>query len=144
VVAAGAVLDAASFVASSVSAERHPEAQLCIRAGYLSLRRIGDYFGLPNPTNPDPDDPISISRSEFDVVFERLREAGAPLIDDQDAAWRSFAGWRVNYDTVLLELASLTIAPEAPWSSDRSKTPVAFTRRTKRTTGRRGHSTKGR
>ncbi len=129
VIAAGTILDAASFVASSVRGERHPEAQLCIRAGYLSLRRIGDYFGLPNPSNPAPDDPISITRSEFDVLFERLRDAGAPLVEDQDAAWQSFAGWRVNYDAVLLELASFTIAPTAPWSSDRSKTPVTFTRR---------------
>ena len=32
---------------------------------------------------------------------------------------RDFAGWRVNYDTVLLELAELTDAPYAMWSSDR-------------------------
>lgn len=34
-------------------------------------------------------------------------------------AWRDFAGWRVNYDTVLVALAGLTMAPYAPWSSDR-------------------------
>ena len=30
-----------------------------------------------------------------------------------------FAGWRVNYDEVLLFLANTTAAPYAPWSSDR-------------------------
>lgn len=129
VTAAGTILDAASMIASSVSSESHPEAQLCIRAGYISLRRIGDYFELPYPPNPAPDDPISIDRAEFDAVFDRLKSGGAPMVEDQEAAWRSFAGWRVNYDAVLLELASLTIAPEAPWSSDRSRTPVAFARR---------------
>ena len=40
--------------------------------------------------------------------------------DDLEAAWRSYAGWRVNYDIVLLNLARLTEAPPAPWVSDRS------------------------
>jgi hypothetical protein len=43
-----------------------------------------------------------------------------PLKADLEQAWRDFAGWRVNYDRVLLSLASLTMAPYAPWSSDRS------------------------
>jgi hypothetical protein len=43
-----------------------------------------------------------------------------PLKADLDQAWRDFAGWRVNYDRVLLSLAALTVAPYAPWSSDRS------------------------
>ena len=126
VTAAGAVLDAASFIASSIASESHPEAMLCIRSGYLSLRRIGDYFGLPYPPNPAPEDPISVTKSEFEAVFDRLQGAGAPMVADRDQAWRDFAGWRVNYDAVLLELASLSIAPAAPWSSDRSRTPTAL------------------
>ena len=126
VTAAGAVLDAASFIASSIASESHPEAMLCIRSGYLSLRRIGDYFGLPYPPNPAPDDPISVTKPEFEAVFDRLQGAGAPMVADRDQAWRDFAGWRVNYDAVLLELASLSIAPAAPWSSDRSRTPTAL------------------
>ena len=47
-------------------------------------------------------------------------EAGVPLKADLEQAWRDFAGWRVNYDRVLLALAALTMAPHAPWSSDRS------------------------
>ena len=39
---------------------------------------------------------------------------------DAEQSWRDFRGWRVNYDTVLLALASLTLAPYAHWSSDRS------------------------
>ena len=46
--------------------------------------------------------------------------AGVPLKADRDQAWLDFAGWRVNYDTVLLALAELTMAPYAPWTSDRS------------------------
>ena len=132
VTAAGAILDSASFVASSITSEKHPEAQLCIRSGYLSLRHIAGFFGLEFDANPRPDDPISITREEFDEVFASLREAGAPMVDDQDAAWASFAGWRVNYDRPLLELASLTIAPPAPWSSDRAPIRRARLRRSRR------------
>ena len=116
VTAAGAILDSASFVASSITSEKHPEAQLCIRSGYLSLRHIAAFYGLPFNPDPRPDDPISVTIAEFDAVFDRLAAAGAPMVEDRDAGWRSFAGWRVNYDQPLLELASLTIAPEAPWS----------------------------
>jgi hypothetical protein len=47
-------------------------------------------------------------------------------------AWRDLAGWRVNYDTVLLALCSITMAPPAPWSSDRApvfRTPALFAKR---------------
>ena len=58
--------------------------------------------------------------SEFTEVYDRLEAAGVPLKPDREQAWRDFAGWRVNYDTVLLTLAGLVMAPYAPWSSDRS------------------------
>jgi len=135
VTAAGTILDAASIVASSVTSEHHPEAQLCIRTGYLSLRRICDFYGLDYDDDPSPSDPISISREEYDAVFDDLAAAGAPMVADREAAWASFHGWRVNYDQALLELATLTIAAPAPWSSDRARAPVAlsgFGRRTRR------------
>jgi hypothetical protein len=120
VTAAGAVLDAASLRASTMDAARDPEAELCVRAGYVALRRIANYFRIPYDADPAPDDPISISREEFDGVCARLEKVGVALKADRDQAWRDFAGWRVNYDRVLVELAGLTMAPDAPWSSDRA------------------------
>jgi hypothetical protein len=121
VTASGAVLDGASLFASTVDRARSPDAELCIRAGYVALRRIADFFGIEYDPDPHwPDTPISIDRREFDEVCRRMVEAGVPLRDDLEQAWRDFAGWRVNYDRVLLSLASLTMAPYAPWSSDRS------------------------
>jgi hypothetical protein len=121
VTASGAVLDGASLLASTVDRPRSPDAELCIRAGYVALRRIADFFDIVH--NPDPrwpEEPISIDRREFDQVCRELAEAGVPLKADLDQAWRDFAGWRVNYDRVLLAMAELTMAPYAPWSSDRS------------------------
>lgn len=120
VTAAGAVLDAAALVNSTLDIEHDPQADLCIRAGYLALRRIADFFFIPYNANPAPDDPISITRAEFDAVYERLAAEGIAVKPDCEQAWRDFAGWRVNYDTVLLALAGLTMAPYAPWSSDRA------------------------
>jgi hypothetical protein len=124
VTAAGAILDAAALSTSTLDIPRDPQADLCIRAGFLALRRVADYFGITYNPNPQPDDPISISRDEFDAAYDHLASQGVPLKADRDQAWRDFAGWRVNYDTVLLALAGLTMAPYAPWSSDRSLAPV--------------------
>ncbi len=122
ITAAGAVLDAASLRASTMAGPRDPEAELCIRAGYLALRHIADFFRVRHDPDPAPDDPISVSREEYDQVCARLERVGVALKADRDQAWRDFAGWRVNYDRVLVQLAGLTMAPEAPWSSDRAPT----------------------
>jgi hypothetical protein len=118
VTAAGAVLDGASLAASCLDAPRDYEAELCIRTGYLCLRRIASLFALPFDPDPSPTDPISVLRVEFDEAYQRMASAGLPL-RDQDQSWRDFAGWRVNYDEPLIRLATLAEAPIAPWSSDR-------------------------
>lgn len=119
VIAAGAVLDAAALVRSAVDTPTDSQADLCIRAGYLALRYIAAFFGIPYDPHPQPTDPISISRAEFEAALDEMAAAGVPLNADREQAWRDFAGWRVNYDVVLLALAELTMAPPARWSSDR-------------------------
>jgi hypothetical protein len=120
ITAAGALLDAASFWAGCIEHPVDPDVQLCLRAGFLSLRRIADAFGLPYNADPSPDDPITITREEWDAAMKEMEQAGVPLLPDREQAWRNWRGWRVNYDTVLLRLARLVEAPLAPWESDRS------------------------
>lgn len=120
VTTAGTILDAASLYQSSLDVPPMPTADLCIRAGYIALRAIADFFGISHHPDPAPHDPISITRREFDAVLDHMAAVGVPVKEDRDQAWRDFAGWRVNYDTVLLALAEITMAPYAPWSSDRS------------------------
>ena len=117
--AAGAVLDAAALTVSSIDVPHDVQADICMRAGYLSLRRIAAGFGIEFEREPAPGDPISITRQEWNDAMDDLAAAGVTIRADRDQAWRDFAGWRVNYDTVLLELADLTDAPYAMWSSDR-------------------------
>lgn len=120
ITAAGTVLDAAALASSTLDIPRDVQADLCIRAGYLALQRICDFFALPYNVQPTPTDPICVTRAEFDAACERLAGAGVPLKPDRDRAWRDFSGWRVNYDTPLLLLATIVTAPPALWSSDRA------------------------
>lgn len=122
ITAAGCVLDSAAFVRAAVNIRHDPQADLCIRAGYLALRSVADFFGVDYNKMPAyPAEPISVTRAEFETVFEALAEQGVPLVADLEQAWLDFAGWRVNYDRVLLALALLIAAPYAQWSSDRSE-----------------------
>ncbi len=120
VTAAGAVLDTAAVRLALVEIPWTAAAPLCIRSGYLALREVAGFFGFDYDDSPAPDDPISVSRDEFDELCTQLTEAGVPIRADRDQAWRDFSGWRVNYDRVLVTLAGYVMAPYSPWVSDRS------------------------
>jgi hypothetical protein len=120
ITAAGAVLDCAALMNSTVDIPRTAQGQITIRAGFVALRHICDFFRIKYHSDPHyPAQPISVTRAEWEEACEQLIAAGVPVRADRDQAWQDFAGWRVNYDTVLLELCELLMAPYAPWSSDR-------------------------
>lgn len=117
----GAVLDFAALMASTVDYPYDVQYGLTLRAGYLCLQRVSDFFRIPyNPKPIFPKQHISITREEYEEVCDQLAAAGIQLKPDRDQTWRDFAGWRVNYDQVLIALCLLTMAPYAMWSSDRS------------------------
>jgi hypothetical protein len=123
IIAAGLVLDTAALRASAVDIPRDARTDLMIRTGFLALRRIADYFDMYYDPDPRPGDPISVTRPEFDAALVELEAAGLPLKADRDQAWIDFAGWRVNYDSVLLQLAQMVMAPPANWITDRGEQP---------------------
>lgn len=127
VVAAGAVLDGAALYLSSVKQTDSTSVYygLVIRAGNFALRHIADTFLVPYNDDPHyPDDPISVTQAEFNEAYDRMLSQGVPLRPDREAAWQHFAGWRVNYDSVLVALARLTMAPETDWLSDYTFVPA--------------------
>ena len=119
ITAAGAILDGASLFASTVDTPRQPEPEFMIRSGVplpAAPRRVLQHPGRPRSAAGRP---ISITREEFDAAADRLEASGVPVRPDRDQCWRDFAGWRVNYDRALVQLAKLSMAPLVPWSSDR-------------------------
>ena len=132
ITAAGTILDAAALYNAALDARRNVQTDLSIRAGYLALQHIAEYFKIPFDPHPTPDGPISVTRAEFDDALDRLAADGIPLKPDRERAWRDFHGWRVNYDVPLIRLAVLTMAPEAPWSSDEPRHKIALDLRVKR------------
>ena len=78
ITAAGAILDGAALFASTVDTPRQPEPEFMIRSGYLCLRHLAEFFNIPVDHDPKPDDPISITRDEFEAAAERLRASGVP------------------------------------------------------------------
>ena len=124
ITAAGCVLDTAAIAASTLDLRRDARRDVMLRTGFFALRRIADFFQIAYDPDPQPDAPISISRRDFDLLCVELRAMDLPLKADLDQAWRDFAGWRVNYDQVLLALCSLVMAPPAKWSSDRVTDPL--------------------
>jgi len=125
ITSAGVVLDAAALTNSALDIPHDVRADLCIRSGYVALRDIADFFRVDYQQDPEPTQVISVSREEFEAVCDELADAGLPVRTDRDQAWEDFRGWRVNYDTVLLSLASMTMAPYANWISDRSSPVIA-------------------
>jgi hypothetical protein len=114
---AASVLDAAALFNAVVDLTPSPTAGLCIRSGWLNLRRIADYFEISYSIKVNRKIPITISREEFDIVLARLERSGVPLIADHDAGWRDFVGWRVNYDTIIEASYKLFNCPRTDWHS---------------------------
>jgi hypothetical protein len=118
-----AVLDAAAIYNAAIDVTPSPSAGLCIRSGWLTLRRLADYFTIDYPLPVTPTLPISVTRGEFDGVLARLERAGVPLVADREAAWRDFAGWRVNYDAIVEAMHTVFVVPRLDWA-DAQRLPL--------------------
>lgn len=114
-----AVLDAAALHHALMPLSGPYAARLVLRMGYTALREIADVLHIPYDPDPHPEDPIALTREEFDAGVRRIQEAGWRPERDLDEAWRHFRGWRVNYEQVAYAIADRLEAPPAPWSGVR-------------------------
>jgi len=116
-----AMLDAAalhlSFNPSSAPAEARP----LMRVGYLAMRKLASGVGIAVTEDPHPDDPLVLTRQEFDDAVEHMREAGWQFERSADEAWPHFHGWRVNYEAAAYALARFLDLPPAIWSGNRPR-----------------------
>jgi hypothetical protein len=115
-----AVMDAAAMhLAVAPSHEPKLSARLCLRMGFVALDQIARTMRLAVPDDPNPDGEISVGFEDFTAATAMLRELGYPIDRSDEEAWPQFRGWRVNYDTAALALASALDAPPALWTGSR-------------------------
>lgn len=118
---AGAMLDAASLVDSSVDLSTDPAASHLVRTGSRALTQVLEPLRLHCPADPTwPRTPINVSREEFDQAYDHLQQSGLPMKPDKDAAWAEYAQHRVQYECPLMTLVKLKKPPHgARWTTDR-------------------------
>jgi len=114
-----AVMDAAALLLA-IDPEGAPiEARMCIRMGFTCLRDIARATRIPFDPDPQPDDPLVMTREQFDDARERLVAAGFTTSRNAGEAWAHFRGWRVNYESIGYAVAYRFNAPPAMWSGPR-------------------------
>ena len=128
-----AVLDGAALHLALNPSTAPYEARPLLRVGYLTMRQLAVNLRLPVSDDPSPEDPIELTRAEFDEAVQWLREAGWQAERSADDAWPHFHGWRVNYEDAAYQLALHLDLPPALWSGPRrpGRPPAAPPRRPK-------------
>ena len=116
-----AVLDAAALHLALCPTSAPAEARPLLRVGYLALRQIGHTLGVPVNDDPHPDDPLRLTREEFDEAVKHMDEAGWVFERKPDEAWPHFRGWRVNYELAVEGIARHLDLPQAKWSGPRAR-----------------------
>jgi hypothetical protein len=121
--AAGAMLDAAALVDSSVDLSTDPAADRLVRFGSRALRQVLEPLRLRCPEQPKwPETPINITQQEFEEAYDHLQQSGLPMKPDKSAAWTTFAQHRVQYECSLMTLVRLKKPPRgARWTTDREE-----------------------
>ena len=115
------VLDAAALHQSLCPGSAPPEARPLLRVGYLTIRRLASGLGLPVADDPHPEDPITLTRAEFDEAVARMQAAGWTFERTPDEAWPHFHGWRVNYESAAYAMVHFLDLPPALWSGSRPR-----------------------
>jgi hypothetical protein len=118
-----AIMDSAALYLALAPSRAPSEARLCLRMGYVCLRRVADTLNLSYDNDPKPDDPITLTFFEFEQGVAHLERAEFAMERSAEEAWPHFHGWRVNYETVAYALADRTVAPPALWSGERRHLP---------------------
>jgi len=115
--AARTVLDMAVLRLSTVDLPSSVAPSVTVRSGVITLQGLATFLGFAFDSDPQPNDPISITRAQYDAACDYLVAAQVPVVADRDQGWRDFAGWRVNYDSIIEAAAVGLVAPPSPWDT---------------------------
>ncbi len=116
-----AVLDAAALHLSLNPESAPAEIRPLLRVGYITMRAIAGSLGIEVSDDPHPDDPLVLTKDDFDEAIQHLAEAGWTFERPPDEAWMHFRGWRVNYETAAHGIAAHLDLPPALWSGPRAR-----------------------
>ena len=116
-----AVLDAAALHLSLNPESAPAEIRPFLRVGYVTMRSIAGTLGFEVNDDPHPDDPLVLTREEFDAGVRHVAEAGWEFERPPEEAWAHFRGWRVNYEAAAHDIAAHLDLPPALWSGPRSR-----------------------
>jgi hypothetical protein len=122
-----AVLDAAALHLALKPLSAPADARPLLRMGYTTLRELAADQGLAVGPGPRPNDPLTLTREDFDEAVAHLSLAGWKPERSVHEAWTHFRGWRVNYEAAAYGLAQHLDAPPALWSGRRGRHRAAGT-----------------
>ena len=110
-IAATAILDAASFCISALDANGRPAALLCHTTGVRALRLIALELADRRLANAAAPERPGLTRSAFDACCDRLTALEAPVKANRDESWRRFTELRAEYEIFLPGLAASLLVP---------------------------------
>ncbi len=110
-----AMLDAAAMQDALTPSSSPRQARIYLQMGINTLRSLAGALHIAYDPDPLPDAPIRLTYDEYLVGVERLQQVGFPFERTPEEAWRHFAGWRVNYESIVDALTELVMPPPAPW-----------------------------
>ena len=116
-----AVLDAAALHLSLNPESAPAETRPLLRVGYITMRSIATTLDIKVNDDPRPDDPLVLTRADFDEAVQHLADAGWTFERKPGEAWMHFRGWRVNYEAAAHGIAAHLDLPPALWSGPRDR-----------------------
>jgi hypothetical protein len=120
--AAVCMLDAASFVLSSLNVKGLQSARTCHETGVDALRQIArelrPFTNIATVTNGSDDE----FAAAYDAAYEKLRVAGISMKPNRDECRVALVSLRSRYVAFVREIAAATLMPiEEPWVLPRAK-----------------------
>ena len=111
-----AILDAAAMDIS-VRTDAPPQARLLLQSGIATITHD---IAPPLRIDAGSRGTVMVTEKEFSDAYDLLVASGYPCDIPSVRAWPRFAEWRRTYAHAATEILDAVVAPEAPWTGDRT------------------------
>ena len=110
-----ATLDAAALQDAASPSTSPRQGRVFLMMGVDCLRSLAGTLRIPIDRDPRPTTPLRLTREEFQMGLDRLKEVAYPFERTDEEVWRNFSGWRINYESLVDALTLAVVPPPAPW-----------------------------